>query len=108
MSEDVKAGTYELVALQWDQQTSKPGEPFDFTRHRRGDKVTLDADDARRLVRAGAVTKPGERQKAEAERAKAAYAAAVAQLPDDIRAEVAGDVALPEPEQSKAPKSSDK
>ena len=55
----IKAGEYELVALRWDEITSKPGEPFDFVRHRKGDKVTLDVEQARRLVVAGAVVKPG-------------------------------------------------
>lgn len=52
---DVKAGEYELVAQQWRQVTSKPGEPYDYVQHRRGAIVTLDVADARRLVKAGAV-----------------------------------------------------
>lgn len=56
---DIKAGDYELVALRWDEITSKPGEPLDFVRHHRGDTVTLSVEDARRLVVAGAVVKPG-------------------------------------------------
>lgn len=58
----VKAGKYELVALRWDQITSKPGAPLDFVRHRRGDKVDLNVEDARRLVRAGAVKVSGDEE----------------------------------------------
>ncbi|XBB66859.1 hypothetical protein ABFU82_22545 [Nocardioides sp. WV_118_6] len=60
---DVKAGEYELVAQQWRQVTSKPGEPYDYVQHRRGAIVTLDVADARRLVKAGAV-KPVKAPKA--------------------------------------------
>lgn len=56
----IKAGKYELVALRWDEILSKPGEPFDFTRHHRGDEVTLNVEEARRLVLAGAVVKPSK------------------------------------------------
>lgn len=51
----VTAGKYELIVPRWDQITSKPGEPLDFVRHRRGDVVDLNVEDARRLMRAGAV-----------------------------------------------------
>lgn len=51
----VKAGSYRLLSKFWDEIKSKPGEPFDFTRHRRGDTVELDVEQARRLVKAGAV-----------------------------------------------------
>ncbi len=61
-----KAGTYELTALQWDKITSKPSEPLEFTRYVRGDKVTLNSEDALRLWSAGAVAIPGEREKAAA------------------------------------------
>lgn len=92
--DDIKAGSYELVALQWDEPTSKPGEPFTFVRHRRGDTVELDEEEARRLVLAGAVVEPGSREKAAAELAKAQFAAALAALPDDLRAEVLGQQAV--------------
>lgn len=59
----IKAGEYELTALRWDQITSKPGQPLDFVRHRQGDMVTLNVEDARRLVVAGAVRKPGDEGK---------------------------------------------
>lgn len=52
---DIKAGTYLLVAEFWDEHLSKPGQPFDFKRHRRGEVLDLNVDDARRLVLAGAV-----------------------------------------------------
>ncbi len=81
----IKAGTYELAALQWDQVLSAPGEPFNFKRHRRGDKVKLDVEEARRLVTAGAVVEPGARE-------RAVYALAVAQL------EAAKAALPPEPE----------
>lgn len=93
---DVKAGKYQLVAVRWDQITSKPGEPLDYVRHRRGAIVDLNAEDAKRLVAAGAVVKPGqlEKTKAEqaralAERAAAEYQAILAGLPEDVRKEVA-------------------
>lgn len=93
---DVKAGKYQLVAVRWDQITSKPGEPLDYVRHRRGAIVDLTAEDAKRLVAAGAVVKPGqlEKTKAEqaralAERAAADYQAILAGLPEDVRSEVA-------------------
>lgn len=101
MSDDVKAGTYELVALMWDEPLSKPGEPFDFIRHRRGDKVKLNVEEARRLLTAGAVVRPGDREKAQVAAAKAALAAAVAAVPEEFRSELGVDV--PEPEQSTAP-----
>lgn len=84
---DVKAGKYELVALRWDKILSKPGEPFDFKRYRRGDSVDLDVEEARRLVAAGAVVKPGELERQRAEAAKRAYDAAMALVPDSLREE---------------------
>ncbi|GAA5154774.1 hypothetical protein GCM10023340_38860 [Nocardioides marinquilinus] len=93
---EVKAGKYQLVALSWDHITSKPGEPLDFTRYRRGDVVELNVEDAKRLVAAGAVVAPGalersalEHAKAVAEQAQRAYEAALAGMPEDVRAEVA-------------------
>lgn len=85
----VTAGEYELVAVMFDQVTSKPGEPLDYKRYRAGDIVTLDVEDARRLVKAGAVVEPGARQRAAAEAARAQYEAALAALPDAVRAELA-------------------
>ena len=55
----VEAGEYEIVAPYWDEIKSKPGQPFDYVRHRRGATVNLNVEQARRLVYAGAVVKPG-------------------------------------------------
>jgi hypothetical protein len=52
---NVKAGKYRLTALKWRKVTSKPGEPYDYVQYRRGDVVDLNVEDARRLVKAGAV-----------------------------------------------------
>lgn len=76
MSEDVKGGKYELIVLSWDELVSKPGDPVEFKRHTKGDIVTLNVEDANRLVRAGAVVKPGEREKSAAERLRVAAEAA--------------------------------
>lgn len=98
---DVKAGKYQLVAVRWDQITSKPGQPLDYVRYRRGDIVDLTAEDAKRLVAAGAVVKPGELEKTKAEQAKALaeraaaeYRAILAGLPEDVRAEIAPEAVV--------------
>lgn len=57
---DIKAGKYELIVLRWDQITSDPGKPLDFVRHRQGDVIDLNVEDAKRLWAAGAIRKPGE------------------------------------------------
>lgn len=85
---DIKAGKYELVALQWDEILSKPGEPFNFKRHKQGEVLDLNVEDARRLVKAGAVVKPGARQKAQAQLALANFRAALEQLTPEQREEV--------------------
>ncbi len=95
---ELKAGKYELVAESWDETVSKPGEPYDYKRHRKGDVVQLNVEDARRLVAAGAVVKPGEREKLAAEQAAAAAAAAQAAY------DAALAKAQPEPQESTAPK----
>ncbi|WP_010541897.1 hypothetical protein [Dietzia alimentaria] len=46
---------YTLLADQWDQVVSKPNEPFQFVRHRKGETVELTGADERRLLRVGAV-----------------------------------------------------
>lgn len=89
---DVKAGEYQLIADRWDERTSKPGEPFTFTRHRKGDVVTLDEADAKRLFAAGAVVEPGALEKAEAEAALQLAFAALQQLPDDLRQQLTATV----------------
>lgn len=81
------AGSYELVAELWDEPTSKPGQPFEWVRHRRGETVELSDAEAKRLLAAGAVVKPGEVEKAQVAAAKAAYEAALAALPPEVRAE---------------------
>ncbi|MGB6179877.1 MAG: hypothetical protein WBF79_01395 [Rhodococcus sp. (in: high G+C Gram-positive bacteria)] len=87
---DVAAGVYELVAVQWDEITSKPGEPFDYKRHRRGDRVTLDVEEAKRLWLAGAIVEPGAVERAAADAARQAYAVALANLsPEDREAVLA-------------------
>lgn len=93
---EIKAGKYQLVSVRWDQITSKPGDPLDYIRHRRGDIVELTAEDAKRLVTAGAVVKPGQLEQSAAEQAKAVaeqarrnYEAVLAGLPEDVRSEVA-------------------
>ena len=101
---DVKAGKYQLVAVRWDQITSKPGEPLDYVRFRKGDIVDLNVEDAKRLVAAGAVVKPGQIEKdrvelarAAAERAQADLNALLSGLPDDVRAEIAPETVSQEP-----------
>lgn len=95
----VKAGKYELLANRWDEQTSKPGEPFAYIRHVQGDVIDLNAEDAARLLSAAAVGEPGARQRAAAAQAKALYEAALALIPEGLR----GDLDPPEPEPSTPP-----
>ena len=79
---DIKAGDYELVAELFDQPLSKPEDKvFRFKRFRRGDVVTLDEEEAKRLVLAGAVVEPGSLERALIEQTRAAYEAALALLP---------------------------
>jgi hypothetical protein len=85
MSDTIKAGRYQLVSARFDQQTSKPNDPFTFKRFVRGEVVTLDAEDAERLLRAGAVVEEGALEKADAEAKLAAAVAALQLLPDEIR-----------------------
>lgn len=104
---EIKGGQlYQLLALRWDRQTSKPGEPFTFRRYRRGDLIgkgsekakngeptdptdlLLSEDEARRLVAADAIAIPGSIEKAQAERAAKQLQAALNQVPDDVRAEL--------------------
>ncbi len=86
--DQVQAGEYELVAELFDQRTSPLDKPFDFKRYRRGDTVTLDVEEARRLYAAGAVQPVGQRQLQAAEQARLAYAAALALVPEQLRAEL--------------------
>ncbi|GAA2022493.1 hypothetical protein WDZ16_12970 [Pseudokineococcus marinus] len=88
--DEIKAGRYEVAAVQLDVPTSKPGQPLTYVRHRTGALVDLDAAEARRLVLAGAVVEPGAREKAAAEAAKAVYEAALAALSPEARAAITG------------------
>lgn len=90
--EDLEAGDYELVSEIFDQPTNEDGKAFTFKRYRKGDTVTLDLAEAQRLYKAGAVVLPGEREVAAAAFARAQYEAALAALPDAIRAQVLADV----------------
>jgi hypothetical protein len=49
------AGEYEIVAVVWNELTSGPDEPKQYRRHYRGQVVHLEAPDAARLLRTGAV-----------------------------------------------------
>lgn len=49
------AGKYRLAVGIWNELVSKPKEPREFVKHVKGDVVTLNSDDADRLLRAGAV-----------------------------------------------------
>lgn len=84
------AGTYELVADQWDERVSPLDKPFASVRHVKGDEVELDAETADRLGRGGAIQKPGEAQRANAYAAKAAFEAAIMALPESVREELLG------------------
>lgn len=101
--DEIKAGKYELVALSWDETTSKPGEPFAYKRHVQGDVVTLDVEQARRLVTAGAVVKPGEREKARIAQLQAQLSAQLAALPPELREQVTADLPESKPAQSTPP-----
>ncbi len=87
MAEQIKAGTYELVAERWDELVSKPTEPARYKRHLRGDQVRLTQEEAERLVTAGAVVEPGALQRAAVEQARQQYLAALQALPDGLRDE---------------------
>lgn len=97
----IPAGKYELTALLWDEITSEPGKPFTFVRHRQGEVVDLNEEDARRLVLAGAAVEPGSIERARVAALRAEYEAALAALPpepedDDAADEEVDESALPE------------
>ncbi|URG17497.1 hypothetical protein Mbo4_007 [Rhodococcus phage Mbo4] len=50
---------YVLVADQFDQIVSEPGEPLEYKRRLKGDVVVLDEAEALRLISAGAVAPVG-------------------------------------------------
>ena len=85
----IKGGEYELLAVSWDETTSKPGDPYTFKRHYKGDTVTLSEEDARRLVPVGAVAPKGQLALQQAELLRAQYVALLASLPDEVRAQLA-------------------
>jgi hypothetical protein len=49
---------YELVADNYHEVTSKPNEPFTYKPYVKGDTIELDAEQAERLLAAGAVQEP--------------------------------------------------
>lgn len=86
---DIKAGDYELVADHWDETTSEPdARIWTYVRHYKGETVTLNEEDAKRLVLSGAVVEPGSRELAAAQRLRAQYQALLAQMPDELRAQL--------------------
>jgi len=104
MSDTIKAGRYQLVAARFDQQTSGPNDPFTFKRYVRGDVVTLDVEEAERLLRAGAVVEEGALEKADAEAKLAAAVAALQLLPDELRSAItAGVLGLDDDEEPAVP-----
>lgn len=84
---EIKAGEYELDA-QWDEILSEPGKPLNYTRHKPGDVVKLDAGTAQRLVGAGVAFKKGERKKAQDEARVQIVRTHLAALPDELRDEI--------------------
>lgn len=64
---------YELLADRYHETTSKPGEPFTYKEYKKGDPIKLDAEQAERLIAAGAVADPSdtERQAAAEEKPEA-------------------------------------
>jgi hypothetical protein len=76
----VEAGEYELVCHSWDELVAmvpvfdregrRSGEQPQYRRHVKGDLVTLNVEEARRLVRAGAVLSPEEAELARLRRAE--------------------------------------
>ncbi len=93
MAEEAKAGAYELLDLTWDEITSKPGEPLTFVRHRQGEIVDLNEEDARRLLGAGSVAPEGELAARQADALQGQFLAALNALPDAARAQVTMSIA---------------
>lgn len=97
----VTAGTYELAADSWDEIVD-PGElnPYtgqysrvpEYHRHLKGDLVSLDVHEARRLLRCGSVIVPGVAEQAEFEAAERALQQAQA-VRDAAAARTAADAA---------------
>lgn len=57
---------YELLANEYHETTSKAGDPFTYKTYRKGDKVKLNAEQAERLIKAGAVVDPSAKENATA------------------------------------------
>lgn len=58
---NAKAGKYRLTAAVWREVTKRndtTGQPTEWVKHRRGDLVELDAEQATRLLKAGNVEDP--------------------------------------------------
>lgn len=92
------AGTYELTCDSWDELvvvvsnhpiTGQPVEVEHFVRHEKGDLIHLTDEQARRLLRAEAVAKPGVREAQRAERLAAQIAAAQRDLDEMERRRLA-------------------
>ena len=80
--ENVKGGLWQLVLDKFRHVTSEPGKPYAFKDYKRGDVVQLDDEQADRLVTLGAFAKPGQAEREEANRLKAAAIAAQAAAKD--------------------------
>ncbi|UVT24969.1 hypothetical protein NXT08_22470 [Rhodococcus pyridinivorans] len=50
---------YRIVAESWDEIHSKPGEPLNYTRHRKGAVVEVPDAEVDRLIKAGAIETAG-------------------------------------------------
>ena len=51
---------YRIIAESWDQILSKPGEPLNYTRHRKGAVVDVPDAEVDRLLKAGAIEAPAK------------------------------------------------
>lgn len=82
------AGKWELAVQHWDERTSEPGKPYQYTRHFLGEVVELAEADARRLVATGAVVKPGAREETTARTLAAQLETMLASVPAELAAEL--------------------
>lgn len=55
---------YVLLADEYHETTSKPGDPFTYKTHRKGATIQLDAEQAERLLAADAVEEKGAKRSA--------------------------------------------
>jgi hypothetical protein len=87
------AGKYVLLDLFWDERTNDLDKAIPvFTRHKQGEVLDLDEGEATRLLEAGSVEPEGARKHDEFAAARDRFRAALANLPDDLRAAVRGDL----------------